>query len=135
MTQVLALLLATSVWLHSHQSDTAVPREVFMVVWRRDYDFPEEENWNEIRSVHLDLQQANGMALGVFQEAWSKFDHEEEILDLGKEDFDQWTIPGTSGLDSCERGVYWSSTGEVRYAEKNDEWMFWVVVIRKEISS
>lgn len=65
-----------------------------------------------------------------FKKLGTGFDRELEIPDLGEEDGDEWEFPADSGLDPyvCRRGMYWSSRGQVRYVEKDDELTYWVVV-------
>ena len=107
----------------SSGNPTLLPQEVFVVVSRRDYDFPDEEGWNNIEAVYTDLKRANQHALDLFSEHWYPTDWEEALPDFGQEDQDEWTIPGTSGLhpDGDRRGVYRSDTREVRFAGRDDE--------------
>lgn len=99
--------------------------------------FHAEENDHTVDSVYVNQAKANASALSLFQEAWDELDRELEIPDFGEEDGDEWEFPPDSGLDpyGCRRGMYWSSRGEVRYVEKDDEWTYWVVVVRKRLYS
>lgn len=124
----------------SHSSvrrEARIPRDVFIVMSRKDFDLNDGgQSIQEIVSTHTNLRHANERALELMRECLHSGEQLDlDIRDIGTQTGDKWTIPEGKSLDDLPEklGVYWSSRGEARYVEKDVEWMYWVMVVRKRL--
>lgn len=107
-----------------------------MLVHRKDYHEPGDsfsESSTEEYGTYDYHVTANECAWGLISKAWDEYGFEDEIIDLGteREGSDGFRAPNPGLKEDCTKGKYLSKTGNIRYTERENEYMDWVVVLKE----